>query len=62
MWRLRTEVCNADVHQHQCDVNQNQQHRENTEKHVFDDRLHVEPGFSENTPFKGKFSLKIIFF
>lgn len=56
MWRLRTEICNADVHQNQCDVNQNQQHRENTEKHVFDDRLHVEPGFSENTPFKGKCS------
>lgn len=52
MWRLVTEVSDADVNHDQRDVNQDQKHREDAEKHVLNHRLHNELGLPENITYQ----------
>lgn len=52
MWRLITEVGDADVNHDQRDVNQDQQHSEDAEEHVLNHRLHKKLGLPENITYQ----------
>lgn len=52
MWRLITEVSDADVNHDQRDVNQYQQHCEDAEEHVLNHRLHKKLGLPENITYQ----------